>query len=111
MCGVELPSKLVGRVRGKTTQTHTLKRERKKRRVGGTGRVEEAGERGRGKREVKKLEEVNTDIQIHTRAHAHTPTHIHTQTHERTQAHENCISLSTYVSTREREREREREKD
>ena len=79
MCGVKLPTRLVGRVRGKTT--HTQKKGEAKSGGGGRGL-----KRRRVNREVRKLEEVNTYIRIflntyiriHTHAHAHTHTHKHT---------------------------------
>ena len=75
---VKLPTKLVGRVRGKTTHTHT---------EGGKkgGRREEAGEGGKG------IQHIRTHTYTRTRTHTSTYTH---KTHERTQARENCISVN-----------------
>ena len=70
--GVKLPTKLVGRVRGKATHTRT----EEKKRGGG----------GRGGRERKRNS-------AHTYTHTHTSTYTH-KTHERTLAHGNCTSLS-----------------
>ena len=51
MCGLKQSIKLVGRVRGKTTHTHTEKKKKKKKKGGG-GKRKEAGERERGSQHI-----------------------------------------------------------
>ena len=68
MCGVKLPTRLVGRVRGKTT--HTQKKGEAKSGGGGRGL-----KRRRVNREVRKLKEFNIYI-LYIHAHTHTQRHM-----------------------------------
>ena len=83
MCGVELPVKLIGRERGKTTHTHTK------------GRGREREERKGGvKGEVRKLEEVIAYIRINTCTHTQTHTHRHTSARRHMKIASVCQSTS-----------------